>query len=157
MKCINCYSEVADGMKFCPNCGSPMVSQQQPQQGQYQQPHDSGYYNGSSRYDNTYNAASNYNDPYGRNNMGGHSYSLGKPDNNLVWAVLSTIFCCLPLGIYSIILASKVDGLYKSGNYIEAQKNADEAKKWAIIGAVIGLFGSLIYLFIVFVIGISEL
>ena len=38
MRCINCNSEVADGMQFCPYCGSPMASQQQPQQGQYQQP-----------------------------------------------------------------------------------------------------------------------
>ena len=37
MKCINCNSEVVDGMQFCPYCGSPMVSQQS-QQGQYQQP-----------------------------------------------------------------------------------------------------------------------
>ena len=47
MKCINCNSEVADGMQFCPYCGNPMVSQQplqgqyqQPQQGQYQQRHN---------------------------------------------------------------------------------------------------------------------
>ena len=37
MKCVHCNSEVADGMQFCPYCGSPMVSQQ-PQQDQYQQP-----------------------------------------------------------------------------------------------------------------------
>ena len=43
MKCIKCNSEVADGTKFCPYCGSPMVSQQQPQQGQYQQPYQGQY------------------------------------------------------------------------------------------------------------------
>ena len=46
MKCINCNSDVADGMQFCPYCGSPMVSQQQPQQpqqGQYQQPQQGQY------------------------------------------------------------------------------------------------------------------
>ena len=32
-----------------------------------------------------------------------------KPDNWLVWAILSTILCCLPLGIVSIIYATKVD------------------------------------------------
>ena len=42
MKCNNCNSEVADGMQFCPYCGSPMVSQQ-PQQGQYQQPQQGQY------------------------------------------------------------------------------------------------------------------
>ena len=43
MKCIHCNSEVADGMKFCPYCGSPMNFQQQPQQGQYQQPQQGQY------------------------------------------------------------------------------------------------------------------
>lgn len=39
MKCNHCNFEVAEGMKFCPYCGSPMAFQQQPQQGQYQQPY----------------------------------------------------------------------------------------------------------------------
>ncbi|WP_417935251.1 CD225/dispanin family protein [Flagellimonas maritima] len=30
-----------------------------------------------------------------------------KPDNYLVWAILSTIFCCIGTGIASIIYASK--------------------------------------------------
>ena len=47
MRCIKCNSEVAEGMQFCPYCGSPMISQQgqyqQPQQGQYQQPQQGQY------------------------------------------------------------------------------------------------------------------
>lgn len=156
MKCYRCNLEVADGVYICPNCGNSLGVPKQPHQGQYQQPHNGGYYNGSSGYNNTYNAASNYNDPYGRNNMGGHPYSLGKPDNNLVWAILSTVFCCLPLGIYSIILASKVNGLYYSGKYDEAQKTADEAKKWALIGAAIGFGVSVIFFIINFMQGFAE-
>ena len=38
MRCVYCNTGVADGMRFCPNCGNPMDSQLQPQQGQYQQP-----------------------------------------------------------------------------------------------------------------------
>ena len=29
------------------------------------------------------------------------------PDNNLVWAILCTVLCCLPLGIVSIIKSTK--------------------------------------------------
>ena len=29
-----------------------------------------------------------------------------KPDNNLVWAILCTLLCCLPFGIVSIVYAS---------------------------------------------------
>jgi hypothetical protein len=30
------------------------------------------------------------------------------PDTNLVWAILCTVLCCLPLGIVSIIKATSV-------------------------------------------------
>ena len=124
MKCVNCNSEVADGTKFCPYCGSPMVSQQQPHQGQYQQP---------------------YQGQYQQSCQSQHHYSTDKPDNNMIWGILCTVFCCIPFGVYSIILASKVNNLYNSGNYDEAQKTADDAKKWAIIGAAVGLVSIVLY------------
>ena len=40
---------------------------------------------------------------------------MRKPDNYLVWAILSTVFCCLPLGIVAIVKASKVDALWAQG------------------------------------------
>ena len=51
MKCINCNSELADGIQFCPHCGNPLTYQQksqhdqfqQVQQGQYQQPYQGQY------------------------------------------------------------------------------------------------------------------
>ena len=62
-----------------------------------------------------------------------------KPDSNLLWAILSTLFCCLPLGIVSIINAAKVDGLYVTGDYQGAQDAADKAKKYALYSAVCGV------------------
>ena len=38
-----------------------------------------------------------------------------KPDNNLVWAILSTVLCCMPLGIVAIIKATSVDTLWTAG------------------------------------------
>ena len=71
-----------------------------------------------------------------------------KPDNNLLWAILSTVFCCLPLGIVSIIYAIKVDDLYKHGDYQGAQDAADNAMKYAKYGAICGLVVCVIYFFI---------
>lgn len=71
-----------------------------------------------------------------------------KPDNNMLWAILSTLFCCLPLGIVAIINAAKVDGLYRSGDYSGAQEAADNAKKYALYGLVIGIIWIVIYFFI---------
>lgn len=61
------------------------------------------------------------------------------PDNHLVWAILTTILCCLPLGIVAIVKASKVETLWFNGHYTEAQKNADDAKKYSRIGIGIGV------------------
>lgn len=53
-----------------------------------------------------------------------------KPNDYLVWAILSTIFCCLPFGIVSIVYASKVDSLWTTGRYAEAEEAARKAKNW---------------------------
>lgn len=67
------------------------------------------------------------------------------PSNNLVWAILTTLFCCLPLGIVSIIHSCKVDGLYRDGQYDEAVEEADKAKKYAKWGAIIGVVCGVLY------------
>lgn len=71
-----------------------------------------------------------------------------KPDNNMLWAILCTLFCCLPLGIVAIINAAKVDGLYRSGDYDGAQEAADNAKKYAQYGLIGGIIVGVIYFFI---------
>ncbi|OBG32909.1 CD225/dispanin family protein [Mycobacterium sp. E3198] len=67
-----------------------------------------------------------------------------EPDNYLVWGILVTIMCCLPLGIVSIVYSTKVSGLWAQGRYAEAQTAADNAKKWAIIAAVVGVAATVI-------------
>jgi Interferon-induced transmembrane protein len=61
-----------------------------------------------------------------------------QPNNYLVWAILTTLFCCLPLGIVSIVKSTQVSGLWAQGQYAEAQKASDDAKKWAMWSAIIG-------------------
>jgi hypothetical protein len=83
-----------------------------------------------------------------------------EPDNYLVWAILCTVLCCLPLGIVSIVYSTKVSGLWSQGRYAEAQAASDSAKKWAIIGAivgaVVGVISVILYVF-VFAVAISNL
>lgn len=78
----------------------------------------------------------------------GPNMPMYKPDSNLVWAILTTILCCLPTGIYAIVCASKVDSLWNQGLYAEAQRMSKQAKLWSWIGAGVGLFFSIIYCFI---------
>lgn len=56
--------------------------------------------------------------------------------NYLVWAILATLFCCLPLGIVSIIYATQVDGRRAAGDIAGARVAAEKARFWAIVSAV---------------------
>jgi hypothetical protein len=83
-----------------------------------------------------------------------------EPDNYLVWAILCTVLCCLPLGIVSIVYSTKVSGLWAQGRYAEAQSASDSAKKWAIIGAVVGAVFYVVVVmlwFFVFAVAVSNL
>ena len=68
-----------------------------------------------------------------------------KPDNYLVWAILSTLFCCLPLGVASIVFAAQVDSKYNAGDYAGAQASSEKAKNFAIAAAAVGVVIGVIY------------
>lgn len=59
-----------------------------------------------------------------------------KPSSYMWLAILTTLLCCLPAGIVSIVYASKVDSCWVSGDYEGARYNSDKAKTWGIISAV---------------------
>lgn len=81
------------------------------------------------------------------------------PENNLVWGILSTIMCCQPLGIVSIVKASQVNSLWALGQFDAARKAADDARKFAIWSAatfvVIAVAVTLIYA-IAFIVSMSS-
>lgn len=82
-----------------------------------------------------------------------------KPDSFMVWAILSTIFCCLPFGIASIVNASKVDGLWASGDYNGANEAARKARTWFWwafgLGAVIVIINIIYYIVVGVAIGMG--
>jgi len=82
-----------------------------------------------------------------------------EPDNHLVWAILCTVLCCLPFGIVSLVYSNKVSGLWSQGRWAEAQAAADNAKKWAIIGAIVGAVFAVIIvvLWVSFAVFVSDL
>ena len=79
-----------------------------------------------------------------------------RPDNNMVWAILSTILCCLPLGIVAIIKASNVNSLYDRGDYAGAEEAAKSAKTWAMWGAISALIIWVLYILLVVVFGVAA-
>jgi hypothetical protein len=83
------------------------------------------------------------NQPGGQSNYPGGQpggYQPGPPPSNyLVWAILTTILCCLPFGIVSIVKSTQVNSLWAQGQTAAAEEAANAAKKWAIIAAVVGV------------------
>lgn len=122
--CTNCGAPIPDNGGFCTNCGAPApygqpnYTQQAPPpppQPQYQQPQ--------------------YQQPYQQ------PYAGERPKNYMVWSVLATIFCCIPLGAVAIINSAKVNKLWDAGKYDEAKSAASKAKTWIIISAIIAIIG----------------
>jgi hypothetical protein len=62
--------------------------------------------------------------------------------NYLVFAILATVFCCLPAGIPAIVFAAQVNGKLQAGDLAGAQAASKNAKLWCWIsfGAGLGVF-----------------
>ena len=72
------------------------------------------------------------------------------PSNYLVWAILTTIFCCLPFGIVAIVYSGKVNGRWYAGRQEDAYDAARKARMWTIISAVAGLVAGVVYSIVMF-------
>jgi hypothetical protein len=111
--------------------GQPQYGQPgQPQYGQPAPPYAGGQFGGQPQ--------------YGQPQYGGQYGS--PPPNHLVWAILSTLFCCLPLGIVSIVYAAQVNGKYAAGDVAGAHESSRKAKQFAIWSAVIGVVVAALYI-----------
>ena len=100
--------------------------------------------------------------PYGAPEYGAPQYGSpygqpagSPPPNYLVWAILSTVFCCLPLGIASIVFAAQVNGKYAAGDVAGAQESSRKAKQFAIWSAVVGVVIGALYAVAVVAAGVN--
>lgn len=141
--CTSCGQPLVDGMRFCTNCGAPVpppaYNEPQPQTQPQPEP--------TPEPRQTYTPQP---EPQPTRPM------MPKPKSHLALAILTTIFCCLPLGIVSIVQAAKVDNLWNNGQYDAAINASDKAKKWAVISAVLAIAIYIIY-FVLAAKGIIDL
>ena len=75
----------------------------------------------------------------------------GKPNNYLVWAVISNICCCPIFGVVAVIYAAQVDALWNTGDRAGAVLASKNAFKWVCIAIGVGVLINL------FVFGIQAL
>lgn len=125
--CPKCGAQVADGTTFCPNCGYKLSEAQPVSTPSQPQPQPQ---------------------PTTPNHK-------PCPDNYLVYAILTTLFCCLPFGIVGIVKASQVSSKYQAGDYEGAVQASADAKKWSQIALICGIVWVALYFIIVVVAGVS--
>ena len=127
--CVNCGAANPSDSRFCRQCGTELtVSQPAP-------PPFTGQDQPSQERSDPFASPP---PPY-----------YGSPthiDNNLIWAILATICCCIPTGIVAIVYAAQVNGKLAVGDLATAQRYANNARLWAIISAVLGSVVAVIYL-----------
>lgn len=73
----------------------------------------------------------------------------GAPPNYLVWAILATLFCCLPSGIVAIIYAAQVNSKYQGGDYAGAVDASNKAKLWSWISFGVGFIVTAFYIILI--------
>lgn len=65
--------------------------------------------------------------------------------NHLVWAILSTLCCCLPGGIVAIVYAAQVDGKLAAGDIAGAQASSRSAATWCWVSVIVGIVAGCAY------------
>jgi len=66
--------------------------------------------------------------------------------NYLVFAILTTVLCCLPAGIPAIVYAAQVNGKLAAGDVAGAQLASKNAKMWCWIAFGAGLAVFVVYM-----------
>ena len=61
------------------------------------------------------------------------------PSSNILLAVLTSLCCCMPLGIIAVIKASRVRLLYEKGEYDQAIKASVQARRYCYAGIFLSL------------------
>ncbi len=69
--------------------------------------------------------------------------------NYLVFAILTTVLCCLPAGIPAIVYAAQVNGKLAAGDIAGAQLASKNAKMWCWVAFGAGLTVLVLYMLMV--------
>ena len=115
MYCPNCGAQNDDSATYCTNCGNELRRVETPRADMPppQQPQ----------------AQVSYAPSQGQTPV----------PNYLIPAILTTLFCCLPFGIVSIVYAAQVNGKVEAGDRAGALESSRKARMWAWISFGSGL------------------
>jgi len=131
MICSRCGANVPDNTGFCTNCGNAATVSPTPSYA------PQGY-------------ASQAPQGYAPQSYAPQSY--GAPpavSDYLIWSIITTLCCCLPLGIVGLIFSINCKNDLTAGRYDSAVKNANVAFYCNLIGLIGSLIGWVIYAIVV--------
>ena len=118
--CTSCGANNPDGAITCSRCGAPLEANVQ--RGAYQQP-----------------------TPQPPINYGMPSRPAPIPTGGIIaWAIITLLLCTIP-GIVALV---KATGINNSLTVEEQQQKLQSAKTWCIVGTVLGVLGSVLYIVI---------
>ena len=67
------------------------------------------------------------------------------PPTYMVWAIVTTILCCLPAGVVAIVYSSMVSSKYFAQDYEGARRASRNAEVWIIASIVLGVIVNAFY------------
>lgn len=76
---------------------------------------------------------------------------MGPVNNYMVFAILTTIFCCLPFGVVGIVNAAQVNSKLAAGDYAGAVNASKQARLWSFVSLGVALGISVVYVLIIFI------
>jgi hypothetical protein len=162
VECPSCQEQVHAKLRNCTRCGAVMPHFAQEEAASAAAAADDGYVPITERLGRPYQSQAatggGGSSPPPPRMPGGGGYGrepMPHVPNHLVWAILTTLLCCLPLGIVSIVYAAKVDGLVAAGDYDGAVSASNSAKTWAIASAGISVGLIVLYVLFVVVLGVA--
>ena len=121
MYCPQCGTKAEENARFCAKCGRALSESSE-------QPRPALETREAGPYDPNY-----------------RSEDLFHVPSHLVWAILSTVCCCPPTGIVSIVYAAQVNGLVAAGDFARARQASENAKTWAWVSFGLGIFVGILY------------
>lgn len=65
--------------------------------------------------------------------------------SHLALGIITTLLCCMPLGVVSIVYAAQVSSLVSAGKIEQARAASRSAKNWGVAALLVGLGVALLY------------
>lgn len=62
----------------------------------------------------------------------------------MAWALVTTILCCVPVGLVAVWFAGQVRPRWESGDYYGAAEAVKRTKTWCWVAVGVGFFGYLL-------------